>query len=116
MLSMLDTGQLTEDDIMESLDIVESLDIIELSMLDDDQQSMLEDIIIELSIIELDEESWAKPGMAADAKAPATSRAAATASSFFISASREQGVCDGKPNHAKPSPAAHKRSQPATAH
>jgi hypothetical protein len=66
-------GQAIDDD------IIASLDIIELSI--EDMQS-IEDII-ELSIIELDE-SWARLGTAAAAMAPATSRAAAIESSFFI--------------------------------
>jgi hypothetical protein len=87
-----DVGQsvaIDDDVLMASLAIddvvaIASLDI-ELSMLDDVQS--IDDDIIELSVAELDDASWAKPGTTAAAKLPATSRAAAIASSFFISTS-----------------------------
>jgi hypothetical protein len=46
-----------------------------------------EDDIIELSMAELDEASWAKPGTTAAAKVPATSRPAIRAICFFKSLS-----------------------------
>ena len=44
---------------------------------------------IELSMAELDEASWARPGTTAAAKLPATSRAPIKASSFFMVLLRE---------------------------
>ncbi len=77
------------DDIDEQPVIIEdddmSLDIIELSSEDIEEQSSEDDInedIAEPSIAEL--EDCAKPGTVADAMLPATSRAAAITSSFFI--------------------------------
>lgn len=85
-------GYIAEDDdvimseLMQSVDIedIMSDDTIELSIEDIVEQSVEDDIMSD-DIIELDD--WARLGMAAAAMAPATRRAAAIESSFFISAS-----------------------------
>jgi hypothetical protein len=83
-LSMLDTGQDTDDIIVLSIEDDMSDDIV-LSMLEDDQQSVIiDEDIIELSIMDELELSCARLGNTAAAAAPATSRAATIESSFFI--------------------------------
>ena len=59
-----------------------------IELLSDDAGQLAEDDI-ELSMAELDEASWAKPGTTAAAKLPATSRAPIKESSFFMVLLRE---------------------------
>ena len=75
---MLEDGQASSDDIIESDAIIELSDDIGADM-----QSMLDDDIMLLSIM-LDEDDCASDGMVADATAPAASRKPAINISFFI--------------------------------
>ena len=59
-----------------------------MELLSDDAGQLAEDDI-ELSMAELDEASWAKPGTTAAAKLPATSRTPIRVSSFFMVLLRE---------------------------
>jgi hypothetical protein len=78
---------LSIDDEMQSSIIDDEDASLAIELLSDDA-GQLDDV--ELSIAELDEASWAKPGTTAAAKPPATSSAPIKASSFFMILLRER--------------------------